>query len=267
MTKKHLFISSIRDKQRHQNNSNFSVYLPTTFRTKKAVVLSASIENTVYSFQNTNNLLFYYVNNELYFIALPTNIYINAVSDIDDNPQNDLVAILTNLFKKNSHNIGVAFSTDNGKLTFKNNMSHTVRFVSSDEHEYNPSKFFNKSNNKLGLTQDLTLSTLSQNQTITGGSIVRLKNDCFFICSSLGENNSYLANEVIQYKSLPVLCRVPVLNGGFGSIEEFRQVAPDTNAIDIFGENINSITFEVLDEFMNKIELNGGNVTIELLLD
>lgn len=267
MVKKHLFISSIRDKQRHQSNSNFDVYLPTTFRTRKAVVLSASIENTVYSFQNTNNLLFYYVDNDLYFIALPTDLYINAVSDIDDNPQNDLVAILTNLFKKNSHNIGVAFSTDSGKLTFKNNMSKTVRFVSSDEWEFNRQKFFNKCNNKLGLTQDMRQATLAQNQTITSGSIVRLKNDCFFICSSLGENNSYLANEVLQYRSLPVLCKVQVLNGGFGSIEEFRQVAPDVNQIDIFGENISRISIEVLDEYMNPIDLNGGNVTVELLLD
>ena len=259
-----LFISAIRDKQIGQSTSKFTAYLPSSIHAKRAKILSISVENTAYSFSVYDNILWYYVDNTLYFIAIPVDRYIPFVQDQDGNDENDIVNILNNLFQGNNHDITVSFNDLNGRLTFKNNMSNVIRFVSSDEFEYDPSQFFNKANNRLGLVQNLIGKTIQQNQSITSEGILRLKRSSYFVSSSLSQFTSMLANQVLQYKSFPILARIPV-SGDFGSVETYQSTAQE-DMITLMGENISSVDVQILDEYMNEVNLHNGNVSIELIL-
>lgn len=268
-----IYIDAIRDKQRGQPTHNFSVYLASPINISRQGisrirVVASSIENTTYSFKYTNNVFYYYTDvgtgaEALNYITLPIDKYIGVVSDTDNDPNNDLIGIFDGLFSSAGHNITTQFNDNTGKLTFTNNTGGSVRFVSSDEYEYNPNLYTNKCNMKIGLTTDVSNNIITDGSSFTCDSIVRLKKSALYITSSLTYDNALVGNELINYQK-PIIARMPVSDPSFGATQYYQNTL-DSDEIALFGDSISNIKFTVYDEDLDiPLDLNGGNVNLQL---
>lgn len=272
-----IFVNSNTDRQPTDSTNKFSVYFnnPIELPNQSKIGLkSIQLPYTCTQFKESNSIL--WVARRPQFsqnIEIATAIHIDYTKFYDT--INDVVTELN--AQTTLLSLPLTFSIINNKIALKNNSEHTkFRVVSSQIFEptfkgsvfsngidYNPHDkafpLFNQANEKLGFIGDLRNTSIPIGTTYISAGLPRIiRTNCFYLETNIIDYENTLGN---PYKQPNIMAKVPTLNN-FGSLICMNW--EDPNYYKISDNSIDFISFNVLDEDLEEVDLNGAPVTLTL---
>jgi hypothetical protein len=180
---------------------------------------------------------------------------------------NDLITELNNRFTSNGDDIVATFDANTGKITLTNNLNVDIRVVSSFRYDNDPAtNTFNHINDRLGLNQDLTNTIIQPTETLTGNGVVRmLRTNCYYLTADILDGGGSISTFHIPNPSKTgtrVLSKLTA--GNFGTLSQLN-FGKEVN-INVSNKTISSISFSILDDEFEGINLNGLPITFTCIL-
>lgn len=248
-----------------QSRDNFSIFLNDPiphYRNKiKFAVRKVVMPNTVYSIHPRENRLYYIVDpegndEELKHITLPTNkVYQNADQLADD---------LSDLFEDNGETMDVEFLEDSQKLKFTNTSAQDIRLVSGDDWEtsYNGTELVDRSNVKIGLTQDLRGKVLVNGGFTTAQNIPKIQSSLVFhlISQKLVDNATSITP---NRDNKPHILATLINNKSWG--DNLWDTRADDELWQItMNSDLDQLDLQVVDDQYRQVSLNGAPLWVEI---
>lgn len=238
--KRYYFSSSDRSNQ-NDTTTSFTI-LPTNQiepYMKAIIVRKVTIPYTVYTVNNNNN--------KLYWVDSDASAKTTTLTNGNYN-QNDLATLMTtamNADKSSANTYTVTVSSVTAKFTITNNTSNFQLTCTNNSSAIWKTIGFSTTSNRTGST------------AYTGDRILNLQPlNMIYICSNLADGN----NSRVKGGDFPILCSIPI-SENFGDIityiNDFGDAIPINNTK-------SQITFQLFDNNLNNIDLNGTDWSIEI---
>jgi hypothetical protein len=196
-------------------------------------VQNVSIPYSFYNIHDSNNKLYYIVDSLMYTITIPISNYnINQLI-------NYLLSVMTNF--------NITYSSMTNKITFTHN---TLNFT-----------FLNLSTcyRILGFVGNVSYNSAS-NLLISENCINLMSVKSIFLLSNLITYN--ISSSIPNSQN--ILCQIPVNNSPNSIIQFYNTNHFRTN---LFLKRLDNVSFKLVDEYNNVINLNGLHFTVTLQLD
>jgi hypothetical protein len=256
-----LYVNSGFDKQYNETTDNWTTYIDPhlpQFNHYRVKVDEIEFPNTAYNIPEYNSILWYYYDtdgtNTLKYVAINFNRKY-------DQPQ-DLIDEINSGFTTNGDNITIAYNNNTNKVTLTNSTSVKIRFVSSYVWEPENANFYWQINRRLGITQDLRNEIIDPSNSLTGeNSLTLLRSQCYYLeCNILGSNRADQTRVPNRNFNTNILARVTA-----NTYSDLSQLSyPGELEFDVGKSTISQIKFNVLDDRLEPVNLNGHPVTMAL---
>lgn len=122
-------------------------------------------------------------------------------------------------------------------------------------------QFFNQMQDKLGFTEDYRGQYLYTNQYTQARGITRLiRSNCFYLTADIVNTHQLTPS---PFKNPNIIAKIP-FTGNFGSIQSYFTDNPLMAKCN--DTSIDEITFSVLDDDLEEVDLNGSPITFTLVI-
>lgn len=266
-----VFINSITDREPNDTTSKWSTYFSTELelpKKSKFCVKDVQLCNTASQFTEQHSILWVATNSGTHSeiataIHIDYSLFYSSMNDVVDNLNTQVQTL----------QLPLEFSLVDTKVALKNTHSSTsFRILSDDEFEtsfsgqtvssgidYN-GKTFNKMNLKLGFSGDLRGTSISPGTTQVANSLpLLIRSTCYYLTTSLNDYENVFSN---PYKNPNICCKIPTTNN-FGSV--ICATYTDPIWYDLTDFTIDKVSFSILDDRGNEVDLNGGYVCLSLV--
>ena len=240
MQDKRYHISSSNRTSSSASSTNFTI-IPTNQiepLMKKLLVRRVTIPYTVYTINSNNN--------KLYWVDSDSSAKTSTITsgNYDENTLAAAIASQMNIDKTSVDIYTCTVNSTTAKFTITNNTNNFQLTTTSTSSAIWKVLGYTTSSNKTGST------------SYTGTNVYNLQPlMVIYICSNLADGN----NARVQAGDFPILCAIPI-SANFGNIvtyiNDFGDEIPLNNTKSMF-------TFQLYDDNLNLIDLNGQDWTIE----
>lgn len=264
-----LYINSQVDRQPTDTTSKWTTYLAYPFEIANAKVALKSIQipNVATQFKLSNSI--FWIANQLGYafgLMIDHTRFYETLTDV-------ITALNSQITQYTaSYGLDCEFSVENNKIVLTNKSAYNIRFVSSRAYEvefsgghtilngadYN-GVLFNQMNSKLGATIDYRDLWILPNASMKLSGVPRLiRTNAFYLECSLVDEGVVLPT---PEKQPDIISKVPCLVN-FGSLityepQQLQYFNPNDN-------NIDRIEFNLLDDELEDVDLQGANITLTL---
>lgn len=261
-----VLINSRDDRQPSDSTHKWTTYFRSPvgqyFSSRRKVRMSVSqinIPNNSYPVSIGNQRIYYVTklisdgSETLKFIDLPTDRLIQN--------SNVLAQLMQSKFSSNGDIITVNFDENIQRLKFKNDISgKQFRLVSSRQYEndWNGELLFNRGNLQFGLISDMRNEWVNPYAFHKAIGVVDLqRTSIYYIECNVVRDTTITPNG--QNKQ-PIICAVPA--GHYGTTSVFNPHVEQW--FDVLDSSIDNMSFSVVDDDGELIDLYGGNVSMTL---
>lgn len=224
----------------------------------KIAVENIEIPNTAYNF-GPSEFIFYFQtlnppSNTVYGIQIATNRVFNN--------GDDFVSYINPVLTAGGYNIQFSYSNTTHKLTITNNYLVPIRLVSSFRFS-DPLTGPSDAMDKLGFSDNYIGTSISAGATYTAPSILKLlRTNCYYLTCNIASANyteSLVPNP--YYAGDDIIGRITC--APFGTLSQLEYASTKSFYVSD-NQEINSISFKLLDENLNPISLNNLPITFSV---
>ena len=258
-----LAINSRIDRQTNDSNSDFRVYLKEAISSLKSSVKiglkKVAIPNTMYSFSEYNNVLYYV--RELN--TGPNLSELKFETDRIYEGGKDLENFMNNEFSNKGHNITVVFDEATQRFSFTNNESNPFYIINTF---LNPTfqsvTLENSAHHKIGIIRDTTQHKVSNGSTFECKGLPKILNTSVYhiVSNKLGDTQKY---KLVKSRNHPIIASV-FNDVSFGDMIT-REYSDDETFFSVVNDEIEIIDIQILDEEYQPVNLNGSNLVLEFV--
>lgn len=256
-----IFVNSYIDRTTLDlDTSSWTSYLSEPIRIKtgkiRLTVQDIELPNTAYSFGFHENR-FYWVH------GVGTTNTVRSVQIATDrifSSGTDFATYMNGLMSASSFNLAFTFSTTTLKLSIQNNETVPIRICSSYRFS-DPQTGASDAQDKLGFNQNTIGTSTAAGSVITAGGILKLiRTNCYYLTANIVGNNFKQSILPSPYYSHNIIARITA--NTIGSLSQL-QIA-SSMFFNCSETVINAIKFQLLDDQLYPISLNGLPITFVL---
>ena len=259
-----IYINSYLDRRVDDlDTTEFTTFLkePIRFRGQNKVKIAIEqieLANCAYNF-GPSEYIFYFET-----ITPPVNTTYGVPIALDRvfNNGDDFVAYMNGVFTAGGYNLQMTYSNSTHRLSIKNNYGVPIRLVSSFRFSDNATGG-SDCMDKLGFSENYIGTSIAAGATYVAPSILKLlRTNCYYLSCNIASSNyseSLIPNPF--YSGDTIIGRITC--APFGTLSQLEYASTKSFYLTDTQE-INSISFKLLDDNLNPISLNGLPITFSV---